>query len=56
MAAAGLLLSEGCGSSAASKVSSGPLVIKGAGATAPYLAYSKWFQAYKSEEPGTEVQ
>ena len=54
-AAAVLLTLTGCGS-AASKVPSGPVVLKGAGATAPYLAYSKWFEAYKSEEPNVEVQ
>jgi phosphate transport system substrate-binding protein len=46
----------GCGGSAATKVPTGPVVLKGAGATAPYLAYSKWIEEYKKVDPGVQIQ
>src|SRR5262249_60044967 len=35
--------------------STGPVLLKGAGATAPYLVYSKWVDAYK-EDPKLRLQ
>src|SRR5215470_6904723 len=34
----------------------GPVVLKGAGATAPYLAYAKWVSEFKKEEPNIDLQ
>lgn len=49
-----LLLLSGCGSG--SNAPTGPAVLKGAGATAPYLAYSKWAEAFSKSEPGVKVE
>ncbi|HYZ84775.1 MAG TPA: phosphate ABC transporter substrate-binding protein PstS [Bryobacteraceae bacterium] len=46
----------GCGGGGATKESTGPVVLKGAGATTPYLAYSKWFEAYKKDDPNTRIE
>jgi len=35
---------------------SGPVVLKGAGATAPYLAYAKWIADFKKDVPTVDVQ
>lgn len=56
LAATSALVLTGCGSDAATKAPSGPVVLKGAGATAPYLAYSKWIEEYKKVEPGVDIQ
>lgn len=45
----------GCSANTESKTT-GPLVLKGAGATAPNLAYSKWLTEFKKEEPNLDVQ
>ncbi|HJZ95528.1 MAG TPA: phosphate ABC transporter substrate-binding protein PstS [Candidatus Solibacter sp.] len=53
LAAIGL---SGCSSQANSTAPAGPVTLKGAGATAPYLAYTKWIDAYKKEAPAVTVQ
>jgi phosphate transport system substrate-binding protein len=50
------LILAGCGGAATSTAPAGPVVLKGAGATAPYLAYSKWLEAYKKEDPATNIE
>ncbi len=51
-----LFLLADCGGPARSSVATAPVVLKGAGATAPYLAYSKWIEEFKKEEPGIDLQ
>src|SRR5262249_32959674 len=51
-----VICSSGCSSQANPTAPSGPVVLKGAGATAPYLAYTKWIEAYRKETPGVELQ
>jgi phosphate transport system substrate-binding protein len=53
LAAIGL---AGCSGQATSTAPSGPVMLKGAGATAPYLAYSKWLDAYKKENPSVTIE
>jgi phosphate transport system substrate-binding protein len=50
------LLIVSCGGSSDSKSTPGPLVIKGAGATAPNLAYAQWFPEFVKGEPGLKVE
>src|SRR5262245_52685761 len=35
---------------------SGPVSLKGAGATAPYPLYSKWLEAYRAAEPRLDLK
>lgn len=49
------LLLSGC-SSGKAVGPAGPVVLKGAGATAPFLAYSKWMAEYNKNDPGLELQ
>jgi phosphate transport system substrate-binding protein len=46
----------GCSSQATTTVPTGPVTLKAAGATAPYLAYSKWLEAYKKENPDVTIE
>src|SRR5262245_24238104 len=49
------LLLSGC-SSGKAVGPAGPVVLKGAGATAPFLAYSNWMGEYNKNDPGLELQ
>src|SRR5262245_28313463 len=54
---AALLSFAGCGSDSSSKApASGPVTLKGAGATAPYLAYSKWLEEFRKSDPNIDLQ
>jgi phosphate transport system substrate-binding protein len=46
----------GCSGQATATAPAGPVTLKAAGATAPYLAYSKWLEAYKKENPNVTIQ
>ena len=50
------LLLVNCGGSADSKSAPTPLVLKGAGATGPNLAYANWHPEFVKGEPGLKVQ
>jgi phosphate transport system substrate-binding protein len=50
------LLISGCGGGGGSSAPKGPLVLKGAGATAPYLAYSKWIAEYTKHDPSVALE
>jgi phosphate transport system substrate-binding protein len=46
----------GCSGPATATAPAVPVTLKGAGATAPYLAYSKWIEAYKKDNPTVAVE
>src|SRR5215467_13066023 len=47
----------GCASEASSKATpAGPVVLKGAGATAPNLAYAKWVEEFRKSQPDVDLQ
>src|SRR5215471_18696595 len=50
-----VLLLTGCADSK-SATPAGPVVLKGRGATAPYLIYAKWVTAFKKDEPNIDLQ
>src|SRR5262245_54776480 len=51
--AVALLLFGGCSSNASQNEH---ITLRGAGATAPYLIYSKWVEAYRREEPQVDLE
>jgi phosphate transport system substrate-binding protein len=55
LAMASTLLLNGCDGGKA-VTPSGPVILKGAGATAPYLAYAKWVAEYKKEDPAVDLK
>jgi phosphate transport system substrate-binding protein len=46
----------GCSGQATPTAPAGPVTLKAAGATAPYLAYSKWVDAYKKENATVTIE
>jgi phosphate transport system substrate-binding protein len=56
LALAAMLALTACGGETTPKDAAGPVSLKGAGATAPFLAYSKWVEEYKKVEPSLDLQ
>lgn len=54
LCAAFALALSGCSSNNTTNAA-GPLVLQGAGATAPLLAYSRWIEAYAKVEPAVRI-
>jgi phosphate transport system substrate-binding protein len=50
------LLLSSCGSAPEAATPSKPVSLKGAGATAPNIVYSRWLDAFQREEPGIHLQ
>lgn len=50
-----LIASCGGGGGSETKKAAGPVELKGAGATAPDIAYAKWVEEYRKEYPGVKL-